>query len=84
MRVNTQWSIQKIDERNFTLTQHKTWGKDSKKEGEEYEETFGHYGTLEAACNRLIDLQVNTESLELILKTIKETKNEIKEAINAQ
>jgi hypothetical protein len=60
------------------------WGKDSKKAGEEYEETFGYYGTLEAACNRLIGLEVNTESLETILETIDKTKKEIKEAINAQ
>ena len=77
MRVDGRFSLEKLDDRNFAIIEHKIKGKDSSNEGEEYKSTFGYYGTLQSAVERLLNLGINTESLDTILKSIENAKNEI-------
>lgn len=77
MRVNADYSIERIDQYNLGIVKHSIRGADSKNEGEEYDNTIYYCSTLESACEKILKLCVNVEDMDTVLKSIKKTKEEL-------
>lgn len=76
MKINDIYSVSRVDKYNYVIQKTST-GKNRKI----YKRVQGYYSTLESACLRALDLQINTQDLETIITSIQKAKEEIVEAI---
>jgi len=73
VRINEEWEVTR-DPFNFVLVRYSVSNKGKVSEQRTY------HKTLEQACNTLVRKSIDTESLESILSTIKESTNLVSEA----